>query len=589
MLKPSLTLLFLLSLVFTLKPSLTHANTTQALKESKPCDDLIILSSEDLNFNSNELVFLCGKSRIKEWNKIPDYQTRFHLKAMLQARGYHLLDYFIKKNILYVKTGPKTFIKSISYISKDGPIGDWTKTYHGPIGEPLTPENLESIKSFVRLQLAKNGNPCAQVEALAFAQEGSVEVTVKIESKSTLTKVHETYDERFNSSLFRRFYAFEVGKPFNTQLLDLSARRIMDSGIAQFSQFSPRCPAPNGIEVDQRVLLGKPILLSLGVGGSTEDGPLAQLTWKNARMGKNGSQSKLSLYTSFRQQRIQLIGKLFVLDDAPRFYIEPSLTFRRITEPQLKTLEGEALVFFAKTWDNQNSQYELKVGPSYNYYDSIEAAFNTTQYYPSLRAQWSRVTHDFEYNLSNPIEGTRLLISTELVDDGLGSGFSAYQFRVSGHYLNNLGDYSPAHLVLGLRFGFLTTSGTSQNDSDQELPLKFRYFIGGAQNLRGFDRNELPRGGKGAFSAFYSSLELRNFSLIGPAWQPLVFADIGLLGESSSSLQTPIYWSPGFGMRWDSPVGVFRSTLAHGYIWQGPQEPQELSHLQFFLSYGKEF
>ena len=576
-------ILLLITLLFSC-PVLAKLN----LYKNSPCKNIIISSPEKIKFSSNEKVFICGKSEISEWKKIPTYQQEIHLKAMLQARGYHLTSFTSKKRNLYVQTGAKVLIKKIAY--PRAKLGRWAYRYHGPIGEPLTPDILKEIEGFIKAGLAENGDPCSEVEIIAFAKEGLVEVSIKQSENLKLTKVNEDLDDRLYPALFRRFYAFQLNNKYNSRLMDLTTKRIINSGVAQYNQFLPRCTLNDGIHVNQKILLGKPVLLSIGVGGSTEDGPLAQLTWKNSRIGKNGSQAKLSLYTSLRQQRLQLLGNWFPYEEHERTYFEPSLTFRRLAEKQLKSLEANASFLYAKSYDNESSRYEFKIGPSYNFYDSIEAAINTTQYYPSLRFSLSMTSHDFEYNLDNPIEGSRLAISTEFVNDSFASDFNAYQFKISGHYLKNLGDYTPAHLVLGLRFGLSTTLGTTKNQDSQDLPLKFRYFIGGAQDLRGFNRNEIPLGGEGAFSTFYSSIELRNFSLITPKWQPLIFLDIGLLGDSSTSLQTPIFWSPGLGMRWDSPVGVFRSTLAHCYLWKNDKQlPNSLSHFQFFFSYGKEF
>lgn len=568
---------------------LSHAQLYAEYEKVEICQDLVLESKESLDFNSNEKLFLCGKSDIKEWQNIPDYQTKLHLTASLQAKGYHFLKFKKENQKLIVNTGPKVHISKVTFKGLDIDIDQ--DRYIAPIGKAMTPKYLEEVRGFILERLSASAYPCAKVDVRGFAKEELVEINIDLQNERVLTKVNSKYDDRFYASLFERFYAFELNKPYNSQLVELTNQRILNSGVVQHSQFSSNCNVASGeVAIDQKVLLGKTKVFSFGVGGSTEDGPLAQIKWKNARIGKNGSQANVSLYTSFRQQRLQLLGTWYPFKNIARSYFEPSLTIKRTSEVQLKTLESSASMLYGISQDTMGNRYEFKVGPSYNYYNSIEAALNTTQYYPSLNIQSSILSHDFEYYLSDPINGFKLNFNSELVSDAMGANFNAYQFKLSGHYLKNIGNYYPAHLILGFRFGLMTTAGTTGNDSEEELPLKFRYFIGGAQNLRGFSRQELPRGGTGSYAAFYTSVEARSYTVITPSWQPLVFIDFGMLGDESTTLSTPLYWSPGVGMRWDSPVGVFRTTMAHGYISRAkPNQPEELSHYQFFLSYGKEF
>ena len=73
--------------------------------------------------------------------------------------------------------------------------------------------------------------------------------------------------------------------------------------------------------------------------------------------------------------------------------------------------------------------------------------------------------------------------------------------------------------------------------------------------------------------------------------QPLVFVDAAVVGRSSFKLDPNVYWSPGLGIRWNSPVGSVRVTVARGLVWRRDSAAEVLikPQWQFFLSLGAEF
>jgi translocation and assembly module TamA len=69
-----------------------------------------------------------------------------------------------------------------------------------------------------------------------------------------------------------------------------------------------------------------------------------------------------------------------------------------------------------------------------------------------------------------------------------------------------------------------------------------------------------------------------------------LFVDAAIGGRSSAELDPDVYWSPGLGLRWGSPVGPFRFTFARSYVWDRGGAPDAHSPAwQFYLSFGEEF
>lgn len=122
------------------------------------------------------------------------------------------------------------------------------------------------------------------------------------------------------------------------------------------------------------------------------------------------------------------------------------------------------------------------------------------------------------------------------------------------------------------------------------LPTELRFFLGGIDNLRGYSRYELPENGLGALTSFYLGIENRFPSFLPWNLEPLVFSDFGNLSQDSLTFSSYGYASPGIGLRLNSPIGVFRATLARGVVLGTlPTNTEDKSHWQFYFGYGQEF
>jgi translocation and assembly module TamA len=195
-----------------------------------------------------------------------------------------------------------------------------------------------------------------------------------------------------------------------------------------------------------------------------------------------------------------------------------------------------------------------------------------------------------EYYQSSPREGYRVLLNTAHMKKDLLASTSAHQMRLSFQELWNFGHMDPPLWVLGLRGGLMTTTGDEGSGLVNVLPVQYRYHLGGMASLRGFARDELPRNEGGALTAAFLGTEVRSTSVLPRNFEPYIFTDLGMVGDAPVTLDQTLYYSPGLGLRWASPIGVFRLNVAHGFIANatGPVPPN-LSHWQFYLSYGEEF
>jgi outer membrane protein insertion porin family len=114
-----------------------------------------------------------------------------------------------------------------------------------------------------------------------------------------------------------------------------------------------------------------------------------------------------------------------------------------------------------------------------------------------------------------------------------------------------------------IQYGSIIPNGPRSN-----LPFSKRYFLGGADSLRGWGRLEvsplsaagLPIGGQ---SLFAITGEIR-FPLAGPVGAVL-FADAGKVWEDAWALSRDLHSDGGIGFRYRSPFALLRFDVAYQF------------------------
>jgi translocation and assembly module TamA len=225
----------------------------------------------------------------------------------------------------------------------------------------------------------------------------------------------------------------------------------------------------------------------------------------------------------------------------------------------------------------------LLIGPNLELVRTFRGQGPTDSHFLSLEGRLDVKTHDFEFFQTNPQSGFDATLTSNISNVDLYSQVTVQRYRIQAQGLWNFNNYDPPLLILGLRMGAATLLTSERPGLASRLPPNYLEYLGGSVDLRGFSRKELPKSGFGALTSFYTDFEVRMGRELPLGLEPFAFIDVGMLGSAPLTFDNPIYWSPGFGIRWSSSFGVFRTTLAHGFAGNAP------GHYQFFLSYGEEF
>jgi translocation and assembly module TamA len=267
-----------------------------------------------------------------------------------------------------------------------------------------------------------------------------------------------------------------------------------------------------------------------------------------------------------------------------RTYLAPQLSFTHRSEAQFENLEINAQVGWVTTQDVGNNAWTHFLGPVLNLSKTLRGLGAIETQILSLESRTTLKSHDFELYSDRPQAGYFAEVIVDLSHRALFSQVTAQRFHVKGESLWNLWNLDPPLWLIGFRAAAASAITSRLSNGEPNLPADLFQYLGGSHDLRGFGRLEISESPKGGgLSSFYLGVEARLGSVLPYGVDPFLFFDIGRLGSQSFLLDSPWYWAPGFGLRWASPVGAVRGTMAHGFANGSPR------HWQFYFSLGEEF
>ena len=580
--------LLLLAGVLSL-PALSQAARRLRSFDLCPNGRVRLVAGKNIKFNKLEKIFICGDPQEQAWEHIPLNQSKFHLGTFLQSRGYFTPVFSEEGESLIVYPGTRSRISG--WRAENAPPELKPEQRRRVKGRVLTPKFLDHMENWARSRLQARGYPCAKVESRANVDSGELVLSVDPGPKQVLGSIEVDPIEKLESGVLRRFDAFRLGKTFNNDWLALTERRIEEDGLLQSSYFTPHCdPPPEGksATVTQHTYAGKPRLLHFGFGVDTEEYVIVKGDWTHARMTPKAWRFNVSAYASYKRQELNISQALYFFKPESRLHFLPSAQLEHRRETNYHYLSGSVQAAMATSWDWQSVGLELTAGPDLNYTDTFRGAQPGLTRFLTLEYDAQLTSHGYEFWQTSPRLGYYVRLQGGFGSSHLLSEISAQRFELDWQFLYNIKGWDPPLFILGVRGGFYGTFMARNADNLAKLPPNYRYYLGGSNNLRGFKREELP-GPDGALSAAFASLELRTANWIPFGIQPLAFFDIGVLGDQAFRFDAPVYYSPGFGIRYESPVGVFRTTFAWGMKTSEADANPDNTHFQFFFGFGEEF
>lgn len=557
--------------------------------EREICPGYKIIFEKRIKFNANEKKLICGDPNAASWSKIPRFEAEYFIKTFLQDRGYFFPEFAEEDETVIIHPGKQAHVRKI-HVEGSPPRFFDVRKRRKIKGKVLNPAVLDELENWTASVLKNNGYACPEVRTEADPLTEEVRLKIDPGLYQEIIEVDEEPVEGLRPGTLKRYRAFNIGDPYNAQNLSLTSNRIeYTDGILQSSYFTTEC-TPEGAKLTQKSLTGPRRLINIGIGASTEDYIIGKLLWRWVRIGKNGSSMQLAVRGSYRQQTINAEGFFYPLPFPSPWYLNPFINTGRRNEKRYEYTAFDFALPAAVKWDTQNAGFRIRFGPKFNTTYTTEGADKGRTNFISGNIWFDVTSHDYEYYAADPRGGYYLNAVASFNSDKVGSSVTAQKMQVIGQAIWNLAGFEPPLFVLAVRGMAGTTFADTGGSSFSRLPPQFFYFLGGSMSLRGFSRFELPSANRGALTALYGGAELRLANVLPLNIQPLAFIDVGVMGRKSLNLDYPVYWSPGFGVRWPSLIGVIRLTYGHGYmIKNNNPNNNSLSHRQFYFSYGEEF
>lgn len=572
------------------------SKSSEALSYAQVCSTVRMQNATEFNFNAMERRLLCGDSEGGEigtpWAVIPPNQAAYFMVGFLQSRGYHQPQFIQDGEILFVAPGPRTHLNAFRILG--GP-----ETWSPPkrrliLDQVLNPRLLDELQGWALNQIKNEGYACAEAESRVDPTTGEAFVILDPGGLRYIREVETIGDPGLNENALNRYNAFRVGDIYREYLIDLTRQRTIEDGFLQSMVFSVRCEGPDAVTIVRDVTLGPSRLARIGAGASTEEGARLRAILRQNRIGSTASSAQARANFSYlneqvNQQVFDANYRWYYSYGEIRSFVEPSILYERREEDAYAYQTLEAKVYHGWGREFSRGHVEFRAGPSLFQSLQTRGPGSGESQFVLLDGYLQWLSHEFEYFAVSPREGSYLETSLLATTQSLGADFTAQKLSLRGQKLWSIQSYDPPLLILGTRFELTSVFSPDMIDPTR-LPIQFLTFLGGEQDIRGFGRDTLPISGVGALSGATASLEARLHRVIFRRADFFSFFDIGALGDVRMELRRPLFMSPGFGLRWESPIGVFRGYAAQSLVaFEEPEHGNYGQDWRFGFTYGEEF
>lgn len=387
-------------------------------------------------------------------------------------------------------------------------------------------------------------------------------------NKSTKTKV------------FKREIIQKEGDVFSLSKVRRSQEKIFNLGFIENVELMINpADSPDTVDLVFDVTEGKPGMLTAGAGLSSRDGFVGMISVSHMNMF--GLAQRLSLNWNFgkRVQDYSFSWTTPWLDDKPtslgislfnnRRYRSYSTTYSAYTEKRT----GGRVTIGPRFEDDKyglNFSYSYEKIRIYDVDDIYKSEIlEGSSVQSSISAEFTRDTRDYIWD---PTRGTKFSLGIELFGGILGGDIDLYKPTISYSYNKKLFsiDEWPFVFSVASRFGWVKEFG-----STKDVPVYERYFLGGADTIRGYNTNGQVGPQDGGKVYYVTNAEFK-FPLAREKKRTIVqwafFFDIGnsWSGFDNISFKTgsklnQLKSGAGFGIRFTTPAFPIRLDWGYGF------------------------
>lgn len=553
------------------------------------CPSVRIKKVKKLKLNDNEKRLLCGDPKEKAYESIPAYQAEYFLKGFLQSRGYLRPELKIDNGVLFADIGKiskvrKIYVQPEDHKKKDHVQYELRQLYKRRI---LTTGTLNSIEADALGIFRNSGYPCTKIKSVADIDKSFVHIDGTNLTEQEFGEVEKEQIPGLQENALDRFYPFVANDKFNADLLKLTEKRMVRTEVVQGTYFLENCEGEN-FSMKQEFIIGPPRTLRYGIGASTELGPMARVRWSNNRYKSMASLLSATLQASLRSQSLNLTADSYFWKNSPRRSVLTQAEI--IREDQL---DYEQLIYRFKpamkwTRDSEGFSKLYTLGPTYEGGTFFSVENSDTRSFSSGTiegtAQW--MSHKYEMFDVLPADGNLFTANFDFRHPATGFEEPLLKLDTSATHIDRLSNWGRGALIGAVKFHLGSTMVDTDEISLTSLPPTVKFFGGGSEDLRGFFLRTLPKNdGAGALTRALAKFELRKTYLFKESLEAFTFFDIGSFSEKQMTVGDDVYYSPGIGIRWISPIGLVQGYAARAY----QSEPYKDHGNFFFFGIGGSF
>jgi len=411
----------------------------------------------------------------------------------------------------------------------------------------------------------ENGYLDARVEPVFSVDIGShsVDVSIVIDEGAQFHLSQTIYKglKRTKLSVVERELVLDREKPIAVSQLLRSQRQLYLTGLFQAVYIHP-VPAASGDSSMKDILIElreeKAITLNMSAGYGTEEKARVRFEVTHDNIAGTARKIGCAAKLSVLQQEIEAS-----FTDPWAFGIhlrtDVSAYVGFLEEPGYNLFRrGGKLVFGQALGDNLT----LSLTTKYENADlsNIRVSAIPDTLTANVRSIMPAITYDTRDNLFNARSGVYLGWTNELAGAVFNGTNNFVRSIVSGKYFHSL--RPPTVLATALEAGWIGSYGNSK-----EIPPNERLYTGGINSIRGFayqsvgpiDNNGVPLGGM--FKVVWNLVEIRQviYKMVGMA----LFFDAGNVWANAGDFSFgSLRFSPGIGLRVNTPIGIVRSDFA---------------------------
>lgn len=578
--------LFVLSLSFF---SILKATNIHADKPKDLCNNIVIVEGS-IDLNSNERILICGSDKGGDgWKEVPQTQSVFHLRTILHNLGYLDPKFDFRDGKVFLRIGPRTIVEDLK-VQGSGLVINPSKK-RKIVGYPMMSDKLSEVETWADTTVKKQGYACPEIEVTGQAWNRTILIETDLKNKKMFSELGSTGLDGLHPTVLERYRPFEKGDVYDIRKTQIMTSRMMNDGLFQSAYFTTRC-REEWADVELHTSTGKPKILRFGIGGSTEELPFIDISFRNTRLDNRASYFTTALHASPRVVSLSFGSEFYFFPSWPKSFLGPRFRVAREWEAAYESLSAKLGIDYGRKWDMWDIRFVGKWGPTYNYSKVLRGVGPDNIIYPSVEGSLSLMSHTYEFLIGEQYQGWLANFFYRALNKGIGSYVDVNRYELDLKYLWNIADLSPPLFVLGTRLeGAVVEINEGNEDVDRRLlPVDERLYLGGDNDLRGFPRQSINNHGLGYLTTLYFGMELRLIEELPYKLQPFFLFDAAKIGNRRYTLEKPVLTSHGLGLRWASPFGTLRGTIAQGRIYGGNESTDQYpEEWVFFVSFGQEF